>query len=155
LVGLDLPQVSVGLAPLDRHDLEVFLLGAEVLAGGVDLALGALDRGPRLGDRGVDGLDPLGQPGRLRLQPGQPRVVLLQLYERLQLRHADSGFHTRWWWAHPGSNQDLTGYEPAALPLSYGPSTRRVSIINHDSRKLRSFLDREGWRSLRSALASI
>ena len=27
------------------------------------------------------------------------------------------------WWAHPGSNQDLTGYEPAALPLSYGPST--------------------------------
>src|SRR6185503_13847258 len=25
------------------------------------------------------------------------------------------------WWAHLDSNQDLTGYEPAALPLSYGP----------------------------------
>src|SRR5881628_2719810 len=24
-------------------------------------------------------------------------------------------------WAHLDSNQDLTGYEPAALPLSYGP----------------------------------
>src|SRR6266545_4041144 len=26
------------------------------------------------------------------------------------------------WWAHLDSNQDLTGYEPAALPLSYGPA---------------------------------
>src|SRR5205085_11290094 len=25
------------------------------------------------------------------------------------------------WWAHLDSNQDLTGYEPGALPLSYGP----------------------------------
>src|SRR5713101_5324153 len=25
-------------------------------------------------------------------------------------------------WAHLDSNQDLTGYEPAALPLSYGPA---------------------------------
>ncbi len=26
------------------------------------------------------------------------------------------------WWAHPDSNQGPTGYEPAALPLSYGPA---------------------------------
>ncbi len=25
------------------------------------------------------------------------------------------------WWAQPDSNQRPTGYEPAALPLSYGP----------------------------------
>src|SRR5215470_15586233 len=25
------------------------------------------------------------------------------------------------WWAHLDSNQEPTGYEPAALPLSYGP----------------------------------
>ena len=26
-----------------------------------------------------------------------------------------------YWWAHPDLNQGPTGYEPAALPLSYGP----------------------------------
>jgi hypothetical protein len=25
------------------------------------------------------------------------------------------------WWAHLGSNQGPAGYEPVALPLSYGP----------------------------------
>src|SRR3989454_6454518 len=66
-------------------------------------------------------------------------------------------------WAHPDSNQDLTGYEPAALPLSYGPTgiiadpaalapPRRAG---HDSRKLLSFFERDGCRSFRSALASI
>ena len=25
------------------------------------------------------------------------------------------------WWAHPDSNQEPAGYEPDALPLSYGP----------------------------------
>ena len=29
-------------------------------------------------------------------------------------------------WAHLGSNQGPAGYEPAALPLSYGPVRRRV-----------------------------
>ena len=27
------------------------------------------------------------------------------------------------WWARMGSNQRPTGYEPVALPLSYGPQT--------------------------------
>ena len=27
------------------------------------------------------------------------------------------------WWAHPDSNQGPAGYEPAALPLSYGPKS--------------------------------
>ncbi len=30
----------------------------------------------------------------------------------------------RIWWAHPDSNQGPTGYEPVALPLSYGPTPR-------------------------------
>ena len=29
-----------------------------------------------------------------------------------------------WWWARQGSNLGPTGYEPAALPLSYGPGTQ-------------------------------
>src|SRR5207237_9077164 len=60
-------------------------------------------------------------------------------------------------WAHLDSNQDLTGYEPAALPLSDGPAGSACPTLGpgHDSKKLRSFLERDGWRSLRSALASI
>src|SRR5437660_10114948 len=60
-------------------------------------------------------------------------------------------------WAHLDSNQDLTGYEPAALPLSYGPAGSSCPTLGpgYDYRKLRSFLERDGWRSLRSALASI
>src|SRR5215467_13903280 len=38
--------------------------------------------------------------------------------------------------------------------LSYGPAGGDHGTA-HDSRKLRSFLEREGWRSLRRALASI
>src|SRR4030095_11046263 len=49
-------------------------------------------------------------------------------------------------WAHLDSNQDLTGYEPAALPLSYGPagSSCPSCAPDHDSRKLLSFLARDG-----------
>lgn len=36
------------------------------------------------------------------------------------LRHLSSYFHMIWW-AHLGSNQGPTGYEPVALPLSYRP----------------------------------
>src|SRR5438128_5793763 len=32
------------------------------------------------------------------------------------------------WWAHLDSNQDLTGYEPAALPLSYGPAGSSYAV---------------------------
>src|SRR5262249_48806839 len=32
-------------------------------------------------------------------------------------------------WAHLDSNQDLTGYEPGALPLSYGPARRICSSL--------------------------
>src|SRR5262249_36522252 len=56
---------------------------------------------------------------------------------------------TQYPWAHLDSNQDLTGYEPAALPLSYGPagSSCPSCDVDHDSRKLRSFLERDGCRS--------
>ena len=33
------------------------------------------------------------------------------------------------WWARQGSNLRPTGYEPAALPLSYGPSRQLYSIV--------------------------
>src|SRR5262245_4754401 len=37
-------------------------------------------------------------------------------------------------WAHLDSNQDLTGYEPAALPLSYGPAGSSWSSLDSRSR---------------------
>lgn len=33
------------------------------------------------------------------------------------------------WWAHLGSNQGPTGYEPVALPLSYRPMRLIILII--------------------------
>ncbi len=53
-------------------------------------------------------------------------------------------------WAHQDSNLGPTGYEPAALAAepwalsNYSPSTKE-----------RNLLDRDGWRNLRSAFASI
>ena len=35
--------------------------------------------------------------------------------------HMDKGGPARGEWAHLDSNQGLTGYEPATLPLSYRP----------------------------------
>src|SRR5258708_27397646 len=32
-------------------------------------------------------------------------------------------------WAHLDSNQDRSGYEPGALPLSYGPAVKEVSSL--------------------------
>ena len=37
------------------------------------------------------------------------------------------------WWARQDSNLRSTGYEPAALPLSYGPTRRRGSSAHHHS----------------------
>src|SRR5438034_11104836 len=37
-------------------------------------------------------------------------------------------------WAHLDSNQDLTGYEPAALPLSYGPSEIGRACVGKECR---------------------
>src|SRR5439155_9056701 len=36
-------------------------------------------------------------------------------------------------WAHLDSNQHLTGYEPAALPLSYGPSAPSYPVTSRES----------------------
>lgn len=50
------------------------------------------------------------------------------------------------WWARQGSNLRPTGYEPAALPLSYGPFQRQLYIMGLyrrrgiDSRKPRLIL---------------
>src|SRR6516162_9609405 len=69
-------------------------------------------------------------------------------------RSKPASWHPLQQWAHLDSNQDLTGYEPAALPLSYGPAGSSCPSCprDHDSRKLRSFLERDGCRSLRNAL---
>src|SRR5919108_4217660 len=39
-----------------------------------------------------------------------------------QATHVSSRSRASIRWAHLDSNQDLTGYEPGALPLSYGPA---------------------------------
>src|SRR5262249_34006242 len=41
-------------------------------------------------------------------------------------------------WAHLDSNQDLTGYEPGALPLSYGPARRTCSSFQEAPQFLRA-----------------
>ena len=35
------------------------------------------------------------------------------------------------WWARKGSNLRPSGYEPRALPLSYGPQEHLAKIISH------------------------
>src|SRR5919109_3196530 len=40
-------------------------------------------------------------------------------------------------WAHLDSNQDLSGYEPGALPLSYGPARRPRSSLEEAPEFLR------------------
>src|SRR5512142_2980143 len=35
-----------------------------------------------------------------------------------------------YWWAHQDSNLGRAGYEPAALPLSYGPSSSPLSPVS-------------------------
>src|SRR5438093_8588152 len=37
-------------------------------------------------------------------------------------------------WAHLDSNQDRTGYEPGALPLSYGPACHDTTLAEAPSR---------------------
>src|SRR5687768_9791363 len=44
----------------------------------------------------------------------------------------------RAWWAHLGSNQDASGYEPGALPLSYGPSKGDASRFEEAPQLLRA-----------------
>jgi|CZCB01.1.fsa_nt_gi hypothetical protein len=38
-----------------------------------------------------------------------------------KLTHVERAYIEKDWWAHLGSNQGPTGYEPVALPLSYRP----------------------------------
>ena len=60
-------------------------------------------------------------------------------------------------WAHQDSNLERAGYEPAALTVELWARTILLSD-DYDvrpSRKARSLRDRDGWRSLRSAFASI
>ncbi len=52
-------------------------------------------------------------------------------------------------WAHPDSNQGPTGYEPAALPLSYGPSEPPIGLepITWRLRSVCSAIEL-GWRHI-------
>ena len=43
------------------------------------------------------------------------------------------------WWAHSDSNQEPSGYEPLALPLSYGPLMTR-NILSYSQRICKYFL---------------
>jgi hypothetical protein len=59
-------------------------------------------------------------------------------------------------WAHQDSNLERAGYEPAALTVELW--ARHSLAFPYDvlpSKNARSLRLREGWRSLRSALASI
>ena len=57
------------------------------------------------------------------------------------------------WWAHQDSNLERAGYEPAALTVELWARPEFYDVL--PSRNARSFRDRDGWRNLRSALASI
>ena len=46
------------------------------------------------------------------------------------------------WWARQGSNLRPTGYEPAALPLSYGPSRQLYSIVGGEGSSTVALIDR-------------
>src|SRR6266508_2560194 len=132
LVRLDLVELALELLPLDPVVLESLLLLALALPGGIEARLGRLHRLARLIHGGVHGGDLAGEPGQLGLQPGDPGVERLQVYERAKLgvhlilsgetwaphpRPLPGGERESRWWAHLDSNQDRTGYEPGALPI--------------------------------------
>src|SRR5689334_532505 len=85
LVGLHLVEAGLVLGPLGLDDLEVLLLGALVLLGGVEAGFRLL--GFLLGalDRGVHGGDLLGEPRRLRFEADDLGVDLLQMDQRLEV----------------------------------------------------------------------
>src|SRR5581483_2450358 len=67
-----------------------------------------------------------------RKRPRTPEpLTAKRRHDRLsQAAHASSRSHASIRrWAHLDSNQDLTGYEPGALPLSYGPARTRLSRL--------------------------
>ena len=62
------------------------------------------------------------------------------------------------WWAHQDSNLGQAGYEPAALTAELWAQEEFSTFAKRyvrPSRNARSLRDRDGWRSFRSALASI
>src|SRR5262249_33737897 len=85
LVGLDLIKLALVLLPLDAVVLEVLLLGALALPGGVELGLGRLDRLSGRVHGGMHGGDLLRELRDERLEPRDPRVERLEVYERLEL----------------------------------------------------------------------
>ena len=52
---------------------------------------------------------------------GHHSTLLLSAYRPAMSKPFAVGKGRVEWWAHPDSNQGPAGYEPAALPLSYGP----------------------------------
>src|SRR5215470_3269902 len=52
------------------------------------------------------------------------------------------------WWAHLDSNQEPTGYEPAALPLSYGPAGSPVAERTSRLEEAPQFLGPRGMSEL-------
>jgi prefoldin subunit 5 len=55
------------------------------------------------------------------LSPDSMKMALLGHQIPIERPDFLSRFQTSAWWAHPDSNQEPAGYEPDALPLSYGP----------------------------------
>ena len=60
--------------------------------------------------------------------PGRSRTCDL-LIRSQTLYPAELQSHILKWWAHLGSNQGPTGYEPVALPLSYRPEIYLATFI--------------------------
>ena len=59
-------------------------------------------------------------------------VTLLSSEELLSRSRIWLQLPVRHWWARLDSNQQPTGYEPGALPLSYGPAGTQFSIQRLD-----------------------
>src|SRR5262249_15327559 len=86
----DLVEAPFRLRALGRDVVEVFLPGAELLAGGVEAGLHGLHRLLRLGDGRMNRFDLLGEARGLGFEGGDLRVELLEMNERLQLTHRRS-----------------------------------------------------------------
>src|SRR5439155_851092 len=76
-VVLDLPQTRLGLGALGGDDVEVLLLGPELLPSRVGFQLERVQRLLGFGEGGVDGFDLLGKAGGFGFERGEPRIEAL------------------------------------------------------------------------------
>src|SRR2546422_940649 len=63
--------------------------------------------------------------GRRAASASRPEIFVSNSWRWTRVLGSLTGIRLQWW-AHLDSNQEPTGYEPAALPLSYGPVGSQV-----------------------------